>query len=116
MREENGIQMFEEGELPAFPEGLDTDFNVLSRFGFKVVEDDGQSIWEAATEADFRRVVGQLLGILPSEVEIEEDKGNGTRSCRSKGVGCNNGDCSGTAKCGGPKWDAVGQVIFCYCR
>ena len=69
MIEENGLQIFEPGESPPPTRGLNDDIEVVSKFGFKVVEFDGKQMWQAAAEEDFRNSEAKRLDIKPEQVE-----------------------------------------------
>lgn len=71
MREQNGIQIFDAREKPPLPNDLQSDFEVQSLFGFKVIKIQGRSMWAVASEEDYRNTVAQLLGITPQEVKID---------------------------------------------
>lgn len=83
MREQNGVQIFENDEEVPTPNGLRKDFALYSRFGFKIVEVNRRPMWAAATEEDYRNTVAQLLGIKPDEVRVDKDD-------KDEGIGCAN--------------------------
>jgi len=91
MKEENGIQIFDEDDtLPELPEDLRlrTDFEAVSSFGFKIVEIEGEIMWQAGTEEDYREAESKRLNIPPEEVEL-----SGIRSCYQLGPRTCRGTC-----------------------
>jgi len=90
MEKQNGVEIFKNGEQPPIPEGLKTDFEVISRFGFKIVNFEGRLVWKAATEEDYRSSEAKRLNIAPTDVEPKDYDCNqiGPRQC--------SGTCQGT--------------------
>jgi len=71
MKDMNGVQVFDDGETPESPVDSGADFEVLSTFGFKVVEHKGKKMWKVGTEKDYREAEAKRLGISPEKVSID---------------------------------------------
>ena len=74
MKEENGVKIYEDGEKPELPAGFNADFQVISRFGFKIVTIKGRSMWMAATENDYRKSEARRLGISEADVPSRSEQ------------------------------------------
>lgn len=74
MREINGIQFFEADEKPpGIPDHLrNLEMPIHAPYGFKLVEIDGTTLWQAADESDFRQLISKLLN-KPQETLSKED-------------------------------------------
>lgn len=94
MKEQNGIQIYDQGEKPSIPEGLETNFEVISLFGFKVVEVNGKKMWQTASEEDYRNCEAQRLGIAAADVRVDPRRCQGGSCCQTGPMTCS-GSCSG---------------------
>jgi len=105
----NGILVFNKGdELPELPEGLRTDFKIVSLFGFKIVEIDGEKLWQAGTEEDYLESESKRL-----DLPLEEVK-------KRKRVSCYNTapmQCAGMCGTGWCKlaYNPVASYYYCNC-
>ncbi|EKU96265.1 hypothetical protein Lepto7375DRAFT_0253 [Leptolyngbya sp. PCC 7375] len=90
--------------LPDFP-GLPTEIPARSRFGWKVITDDKQYFWEAATESDYRKSEAGRLGINASEVDIDT-------FCRMDGLICAGVCAGGLTTC---QRVSSGNHFYCTC-
>lgn len=88
MKNQNGILSFNHNEVvPAIDAILEPGITE-SKFGFKVIEKDGELHWEPATEEDYRNSESVRLGIGKSEVVISDCHSTGPRTCEG---GCFHG-------------------------
>ncbi len=109
MKEENGIQIFEKGDkLPDLPKGLRTDFEIVSIFGFKIVEIEDKIMWQACTEEDYREAESKRLNIPPEKVELSRVRGCRQIAPRKCQGDCWNGFCV-------LAYNPFAQVYFCTC-
>jgi peroxiredoxin len=74
-KNQNGILVFETGIPQKKDDEPDASFQVISRFGFKVVTTETASgkkknLWMAATEDDYRQSEAKRLGIKPEEAKL----------------------------------------------
>ncbi|MFC2140935.1 hypothetical protein ACFLQP_01380 [Acidobacteriota bacterium] len=114
MKDMNGIQVFDDGETPEIPEGLSTNFEVLSPFGFKIVEHEGKKMWKVGTEEDYREAEAKRLGKSPEEITIDA-----TASCHSSGPKSCGGNCYNWPKPGTRCtlcYNPTGQYYYCACK
>ena len=118
---QNGILLFKNGQKPSIPDGLTDDFEVLSRFGFKVVKvkdanGKEKQMWAVATERDFRKAESIRRKIKPEEVNVGKDNDADYDSCMQIGpTTCNNGFClQGLTDCIRAYYPA-GQYYYCIC-
>jgi hypothetical protein len=89
MKEVNGLHVYFKGEQPPTPEGAPALPQVVSLFGFKLVELDGESIWMAASRQDYIDSESRRLGGKRDEAEnMATHKESAVDSCRSLGFGC----------------------------
>ena len=65
----NGILIYEDSEKPPVPEGLSSESELKTKFGFIVGKGINGIEWQAATELDFRVSESKRLGIAVSDVE-----------------------------------------------
>jgi hypothetical protein len=90
MKEKNIIRIIEDGGyVPELPDGLEHITNVISPFGFKIVNIDNKYFWEVLSEDEYRDSEARRLGILKSDVDIH-------LTCQSHG----SSSCSGTCNVG----------------
>lgn len=87
--------------------------NVVSIFGFKLIELEGKKMWQAATELDFRESLSRK-GItgrkLNAAVKLKYIRGG----CSLSGGQCS-GNCPGVLGICASDIDSFGHVVFCYC-
>lgn len=110
MINENGVLVLEEGdEYPDLPRDLSTDVRVVSKFGFKVVEVDGESYWGAATEEELRAAEARRLGVRAEEVELHP-------WCYSTGPTSCAGNCPKPVHRCVRLYDPHTGIYYCRCR
>lgn len=104
------------GKLPC-PKGWKWPGVVLSRFGYKPVIKDGQKLWLAASETDYREGMAKLKRINPAEVNVPTEEEWLKRGCIVDSLGlCITpfGGCPGTQSCG---WVLLTTGSYvCLCR
>ena len=108
MRLENGIHVYGPDEEVPVPDGLDPDVEVVSEYGFKVVEIAGRKMWKAGTEEDYRATESIRLNIQRHEVDRSR-----SRDCWSPSPTQCYGHCLG----GFCQWvyDPATQLRYCQC-
>lgn len=108
----NGVEVYKKGESPKFSEEVPTfSDTMISKYGWKIVDFHKRKCWEAMDELEYREMVGKLLKIDPSEVDI-------TRlGCRNAG-----GSCFGDCNLGDPHdpgefctTTRIGDSVSCIC-
>jgi len=104
----NGVRVYKKGKKPPTPKGLKADFEVISPFGFKVIERDGKPMWAVGSEQDYRASEAKRLGINAADVNVRPG------SCYNTGpMTCSFG-CSGTYFCK-PVLNPKDQHYYCKC-
>jgi hypothetical protein len=122
---QNGVLVFRHGGRPPLPEGLKADFEVFSRFGFKVVavkikkcgsnEVGEKRMWMAASEADYRKSEAQRLNIKPEDVPVgtEQNAIEGFYCAQTGPMQCNGGYCqSGSCSL---LYNSAQHYYYCSC-
>jgi hypothetical protein len=78
----NGVTVYEEGEKPVLADGVPSiPKYIISKFGWILQEREETFCWLAATEADYRSSVGQMMGIEPDSVLLDDCEQIGDFSC-----------------------------------
>lgn len=118
MREQNGIRIYEEGDiLPALPKGLEefTAKSLFAPYGFKIVEYDGEPYWVPGTEEDFRRSEATRLGIAPDRVEVKIDFSHGPPCAMDRPRHCHSlAHCDFNWRCN-RLYDDQNRYYYCRC-
>jgi hypothetical protein len=110
MKDENGIKTFDKNEQMPLPKGLSIEGSGLgpSKYGFKVVQQDGIATWVAATREDFVAAECKRLGAQPSDIKEVE-------GCYAPSpTTCSQTHCYGTVWCA-RAWDPNTQHYYCCC-
>ena len=111
MEIQNGIEVYNLNyEQPPIPHGLSNDFQVLSPYGFKVIEFEGKPMWAVSTEEDYIADEAQRLGIPPSEVAAKD------RPCACINVATCVGQCPSGLQCVVVNYNPVTRTYSCSCK
>jgi hypothetical protein len=111
----NEVTRFKKGQPIVLPPGVPPlPRDVVSVFGFRLIELNGSKVWKAATQMDFRELLSEI-GVTESKiVEAIQAKNNSTSSCYLYNNECN-GTCDpGAGQCTG-LLNGLGTIISCYC-
>lgn len=109
MEIQNGIEVYDLNyERPPIPHGLSTDFQVLSPYGFKIIDFGGKPMWAVSTEEDYIQVEAQCLGIPTRNVSAKD------RTCACINVAECIGQCSSGHSCK-LFYDPAGHRYYCAC-
>ena len=112
----NGIHVYENGETPDLPKGLSSDFNVISPFGFKIIEIDGEKVWAAGTEAEYRESVGKRMGIAPEDVDLGgRGKDDPKTYCHNTGPYSCSGSCNEAGNFCKLNYNPSNGLNYCEC-
>jgi hypothetical protein len=109
---QNGVLVFKK-LLPPYPKGLKTNFKVVSPFGFKIIELEGEEVWAAGTEEDYRKAEAKRLKIKPEEVKIPKEKAT-FRGCIQTGPTSCSGSCAYPGFCR-RIYNPAGKYYYCGC-
>ena len=68
MIEKGDFQVFEKGETVPSPPDIESNFQIISKFGLKIVTIDGKKMWQAGTEEDYIEAEQKRTGRTRSEI------------------------------------------------